>query len=79
MESQVEIDALHFAVGDPIEARTDLIVDRQPNGVADGLVLIGWPERLRMVFDAGEELFQTNRKKTSFRSLVVGISKAMPS
>ena len=44
VEAQVEIDSLHFAVGDPVEAGAELVVDRQPNGVADGLVAIGRPE-----------------------------------
>ena len=29
VEPQVEIDALHFAVGDPVEAGSELVVDRQ--------------------------------------------------
>ena len=35
VEAQVEIDPLHLAVGDPVEPGAELVVDGQPNGVAD--------------------------------------------
>ena len=63
VESQVEIDALHFAVGDPIEARTNLVVDRQANGVADGLVAIGRSEQLGLGLHVGDELFEPARER----------------
>src|SRR2546430_12895670 len=36
IEAQVEIDPAHLAVGDAVEAGTQLVVDRQPHRVADG-------------------------------------------
>ena len=53
VEAQVEIDALHLAVGDPVEARAELVVDRQADGVADGLLAIGRAESVRLGLHVG--------------------------
>ena len=56
VEAQVEIDALHLAVGDPVEPGAELVVDRQADGVAHGLVAIRRPEQLGVLFHVGDEL-----------------------
>ena len=58
VEPQVEIDALHLAVGDAVEARAELIVDGQPHGIAHGLIAIGRPEQVGMFFDVGGEFLE---------------------
>ncbi len=63
IESQVEIDALHFAVGDPVEAGPLLVVDGEANGVANGLVAIGRAEQVRLGLHVGDELFKPARKR----------------
>ncbi len=63
VEAQVEIDALHLAVGDPIEAGPQLVVDGQPHGVANGLVAIGRAEELGMRLHVGDELLEPAGKR----------------
>ena len=63
VEAQVEIDALHFAVGDPVEAGPELVVDREADGVADGLVAIGRPEQIGLGFHVGDELLEPARER----------------
>ena len=44
VEAQVEIDALHLAVGDPVEPGADLVVHGQSDRIPAGLLAVHWPE-----------------------------------
>ena len=63
VEAEVEIDALHFAVGDPVEAGAELVVDRQANGIADGFFAISRPEQIGMGVHVGDEFLEPARKR----------------
>ena len=54
VEAQVEVDPLHLAVGDPVQPGEELVVHRQPNGIADGLAPVGRTEPIRLGADVGE-------------------------
>ena len=68
IEPQVEVDSLHLAVGDPVEARAQLIVDRQTDSVPHGLIAICRAELLRDVLSHRRRTSRTSRETTSFRS-----------
>ncbi len=74
VEPQVEIDALHFAVGDPVEAGAELVVDRQADGVADGLVAIGRAESARAAAFTSATNFSNQPGNDQLPITVAGIS-----
>ena len=45
VEPQVEIDALHLAIGDPVEPGAELVVHRQADRIPDGLLPVRGPNR----------------------------------
>jgi hypothetical protein len=57
VKAEVEIDPLHLAIGDAIEPRPQLVVNGQPDGVANRLLPIYRAEKVGMRAHIADELF----------------------
>src|SRR5271157_2361615 len=62
VKAEVEIDPLHLAIGDAIEPRPQLVVNGQPDGVANRLLPIYRAEKVGMRAHIADELFIPARK-----------------
>ena len=62
VEAEVEIDPLHLAIGDAIEPRPQLVVNGQPDGVANRLLPIDRAEKVGMRAHIADEFFIPARK-----------------
>ena len=67
VEAEIEIDALHFAVGDEIGAGAQLIVHGQANRVAQRFLAVVGAEQVRVRRQRLRRTWRTSRERTSCR------------